>query len=192
MGSSIIQKIRQLNHINRCSLFPLVKPTSVSEHSYHVSIITMFLYEDLPNKSEVDFYSLMLKSLTHDIEEIIISDIPFTVKKYVNSNLNEVLPSLVEEELGAAPNWLKSAILHNSSSIEDRIIKIADMLELMFYCVDEMSLGNMKVLKMFQRAAEEVELINSKVNSPLARTISSELSKFIGDNQLCLYRRCYE
>lgn len=164
----LVKLIRKLNSINRCALFPLVKPTTVSEHSFHVSVLALFILEDLKALGrEVNELKVLKHALLHDVEESIISDIPFTVKLHIKDSLNEALRIMGGEQMPEAPEWLLEEVHATcDGSPEWLITKAADMLELLCYCKDEEMLGNRNLEDMYNRAWQVLEGLAVRINSP--------------------------
>lgn len=173
-----IKKIRQLNNIQRCQLYSTLKPTSVAEHSYHVGVLSMFIYHELKNTYDINFEKLISMALTHDIEEVILSDIPYTIKKHIESELQHILKKSVYDEFFNAPDWfIKYIIYPDDGSIEYKILKLADMVELVYYCMGEFALGNKTQQPMFNRAISIAQDLASSINSSIMLDILNNVVK---------------
>ncbi len=168
-----IRKLRKLNHVRRCSSFPIIHETSVAEHSYHVALMCIFVAEEIKEGTgyEVDTSKLLKKALLHDVEEIITSDIPHPVKKYIRSGLRDFISSSTEFE--ECPNWLYNEIMngHEDDSLESKIVKACDMAELVLYCLDEMKSGNTHVESMRDTALQVLRACNENIQSNYLKEI---------------------
>ncbi len=167
---SFLKKIRVLNCVKRCSLFPLIRPTSVAEHSYHVAMLCNIIYHEM--EDSLDYTKLMHMALCHDIEECITSDIPYFVNKHVKDGLKDFLVKSMDSDdpvhsLKDAPDWLKSCIIAvpDEASMEHKVMKMCDLVELAMYCVEEVTMGNKSVLPMLNNCIRIVELMNRDVES---------------------------
>lgn len=185
-----ISSIRRLNHIKRCSLFPVLHPTSVAEHSFNVSVLTLFLIEEMRNKGmEIDELKVLRKALLHDVNEVITGDVTFYVKKHgeTNTHINSFIKSSLNGEqndvhdAGFFPEWLKFEILSEcDGSLEYYIVKMADLTELAYYCVDEINLGNNHLRAMLANAINEMLKLNDVVVSDTIAKLIREMSLING------------
>lgn len=173
-----LQLIRKLNYINRCCLFPLVKPTTVAEHSFHVAVIALTISEDLKEAGQpVDQFKVLKHALLHDVEESIISDIPYTVKMHIRPSLAEALRIMGEDQLVDVPEWLTREIYAEcDGSMEWLVVKAADMVELLMYCRDEERLGNLNLKSMVDRGWEVTKELSDRIPSPWLKSTVSSLS----------------
>lgn len=147
---------RRMRHIKRCNTYPTTNPTDVAQHSYFVTMLAMLFadeYESNRIKLEkpdcwatVDMEKLLRKAMLHDIEEVFISDIPYTVKhaadslhneleKVTNAIMDDVMESVVMRRWEAYREYCKAG---NGGSI----VAFCDMLELAIYSYEEMLTGN--------------------------------------------------
>ena len=173
---NIVRAVRKLNHINRCSRFPLVRPTTVAEHSYHVTVLALFIAEDVAADwlPELKFEKVLRRALLHDAEEALMSDIPHDVKKYLGDT-SDALRGMVEKEFKGAPHWFTSALLEPCDhSVEHHIAKLADHLELAMYCVDEHNVGNRNLRAMLRKSLDLAILHNNVARSTVAATMIEE------------------
>ncbi len=128
--------------------WPLMKPWSVAEHSYYVSISALFVLDLLQQNGyakSVDRGELLSKALLHDIEEGISSDLPHPVKyalKKQGVNLDEVALDYAKEVLGELFNELLPYWVFSKAGDDGAIIKLADRIALAIYMIREINLGN--------------------------------------------------
>lgn len=180
-----LQVLRKLNHVKRCSLFPLIHPTSVSEHSFHVSLISIFLIEKLKEEGKkFDELKIIKEAILHDIEEVVVSDIPTTVKKHLKDCVEEALHNMINEELPDAPKWFLKYILEpDNNTVESMIVKISDLIELSHYCIDEMGLGNKHVSVMLERVIVRMKSVNNDLLSEYIREVIKDLEVYYEKNK---------
>jgi len=103
-------------------------PQSVAEHSYGVAWLVWALSDEAPSAN------LLMAALAHDVPEVEVGDIPSPTKRVLGGSAMQSLED-------------KAMLDHNIpvfelTEQEALILKVADMLELAFYCVDEHNLGN--------------------------------------------------
>ena len=151
-----VLKLRRLNHVKRCALFPVLHPTSVAEHSFHTSLLVLFLIEELKKEGrQIDELKALKLAVLHDTEEIIVSDVPYTVKLHLEDKFDVALSNMISDDLPDAPEWLvKAMTAKGDGSLEYKILKVADLWELALYCIDEMELGNRNVREMLVKSIE--------------------------------------
>ena len=157
-----LRKIRVLNHIQRCCLFPLIKPTSVAEHSFHVAIMCVFVCDELKREGkEIDELKVLKKALFHDCEETFTSDVPYTMKIHLKEKITATVNKIVGGEFPGAPTWFTEIVKEEcDGSLEHWIVKLCDMMELNLYCLDEIEMGNKHVLPMLKRGMDVAWEIN--------------------------------
>lgn len=170
--------LRNLSHMYRFHRIPVVKSQSVAEHQYHVQMIALDLMVRLWKSNELLPYiaeeiaisqdtkeslalCIMLKAAYHDTYELIMGDIPYPVKLFNRPFFNSVEEWAQDQmrELHVGD------VLENfgfSSSIEEtagRLVKLADMLDVIFYLFDEFVLGNRTAAlgEIIVRARESLE-----------------------------------
>lgn len=100
---------------------------NVAEHSFRVALICYIIN---PNSSR----ELILHALAHDLSEGITGDIPAPAKRVLKTaELAEMEESVVNTMLPGLPEL---------SEYEKKILKLADCLEGLLYCVEQRALGN--------------------------------------------------
>ena len=167
-----IQVIRNLNHVYRCACNPVVKPTTVAEHSYHTTVIALFIAEEIATRVPEVFSiaEVVRQALLHDVEEAILSDIPHPVKKHID--MGEALPTLFDEHFWDAPGWLETAVLTpHGGTLEARVVKLADYLELAMHCKDEERMGNHNLDPIKETAIKLAKELNEDVKSVVALNV---------------------
>lgn len=182
-----IQKLRRLNHVKRCSLYPVLHPTSVAEHSFHVSVLVIFIVDEMKKEGRIiDELKVLKIAVLHDAEEVITSDIPYTVKQQLRESqlkdrVDIALKTMVKNDLPNAPEWLVTALTASGDdSLEYKIAKLADLIELCQYCIDEMELGNKHVVEMYERGLQLLINLNKDVQSGYIARVIHELLAYIG------------
>lgn len=124
-----MQTVRSAAYIKRFHTVPTVGDSqTVSAHSWGVATL---LNEVWPDASK----QLILATLYHDVAEILIGDVPSTSKW----NFPEFAEALQKAEKKAEQMLgLQFAL----SEIEERQLKICDMLELLMFSAEQIKLGN--------------------------------------------------
>lgn len=111
-----------------------------SEHQWGVALIVEYIY---PNCSK----QLLLAALTHDAHEYFTGDIPFPIKQH-SPELKGVLQ-------GLEIKWECQNGVHFDLSKQERTaLKVADVLEGMWYCLNQVKNGNLNAKRPFRKWRE--------------------------------------
>ena len=172
----MFQNYRRLRYIKRCNNYPTIISMDVAQHSYFTTMIAMILTDEYntwveehnlgyhPSDMENYYVSLktetvLRKALVHDIEESFTSDIPYNVK-HLNAKIHDALV----EDLGSYVDlqYIEAVTtnLYNKlnksckSGFEGQVVAVSDMIELAWYCCDEMALGNVHLKPILARCKE--------------------------------------
>jgi 5'-deoxynucleotidase YfbR-like HD superfamily hydrolase len=145
-------KVSHLSDVNQFATHPKIKEISVAEHSYYVALTTLFICRILETSGQEvgqDISrSAVSKALLHDIEECVISDIPYPVKKHlkvhVNGNNNN---EFRDYQIHVANMVLNDGVLvekwiFSKSGVSGEIVVAADRIALIIYLMKEVILGN--------------------------------------------------
>ena len=123
---------RAAAHVKRYHTIQTIGNQSVAEHSFHVAMLCL----EICKLNNVDCPAELLKAaLFHDLPEYKTGDVPATAK-WGSPGLKTLLDSLEDDVISEYG-------LEVYLTIEEAtILKYADILELVMYCVDQMNLGN--------------------------------------------------
>lgn len=143
---------RRLAQIKRYHSTPMHQNETVAEHTFYVAIIARALCGLLEEKGEkINKLEVIEKALVHDMEEMFSGDIaqPF---KHADPELKNLIHKLNEKSVDKAFEGLPIELAkhfrflwddyNKESKIEDKIVKIADRLSLVAYCLEQIKLGN--------------------------------------------------
>jgi len=140
-----------------------VKPQTISEHSWGVSLIAAYILPSISTQA-------VLKALTHDCAEVRTGDVPFTTKRSYPSIkvLLDGIEKVFESENG---------ITYKLTPLEKVVVKLSDMLEGVVYCADRYTNhGEHKAKDLVDRW---LEVINVKIQEN--RKIGN---KILGDDEV--------
>jgi len=146
----MIKFVRKLNNINRCSMYPVIRATSVAEHSFHVGAMSALISQEfLALGVYLDQLKVIQLALFHDVEESAISDIPHHVKTALRElapQFDEVCHSVISQVTQKYPPYFKSLVQAGcDGSLEWLIVKLCDSYELLCYCLEEYNMGNKQI-----------------------------------------------
>lgn len=100
---------------------------------------------------------LIMAALSHDLAEHIVGDIPSPSKRALN--IGEMLDAVEQKHLNEAGVGVYSVALNNH---EQQVLKFADCLEGMMYCIRERKIGNRNVEIIFERYMSYVKSMLDK------------------------------
>ena len=137
--------IRKNGNVKRWHTVHTLRQQTVAEHSWGVAMICRKLW---PQDS-----ILMEAALCHDLGEGYTGDIPWPAKA-ANYNLNDIAGDMEIVELR------RLGALVDLEPLQYKSLKIADMLELLYFVVEEMELGNRTLDNVFNLALRHLELLD--------------------------------
>ena len=132
--SELIFVLRESGNIERCHNVPHHGSYSVGLHSYGVANIILVLHPDPTIR-------LVRAALWHDSPERYLGDLPAPAKWY-NPKMAEEY-SLAEDQV-ISRMGLDDPLFHLTSD-EEKWLKGADRLDLLFWCREQHSMGNANV-----------------------------------------------
>lgn len=144
--------LRSAGYTKRCHIKQTIGHQTVAEHSFFVALLCWRLTDREPSEA------LLKAALFHDLAEIVTGDVPAPVK-WMSKEIKEELEQM--ERVFDHVFHLEVSL----SSKEEAILKLADLLELGWYCVDQKRLGNMNmedVYKNVERAILERDMADIK------------------------------
>lgn len=122
---------------------PTVRRETVAEHSYQVAMITM----KLSDKYSFNLSHALKLALLHDVSEIWLSDIPHNVAgrfPQIAAAKASAEAQIVTELL---PEWqAEFDELAAEQSMEAKVVKLADSLQVLQFCESELALGDNRAI----------------------------------------------
>jgi len=181
---------RRLAQIKRYHSTPMHQNETVAEHSFYVTIIARALCGLLEEKGEkIDKLEVMEKALVHDMEEMFSGDIaqPF---KHADPELKKLIHKLNENSVDMAFEGLPIDLAkhfkyiwsdyNKENKIEDTIVKIADKLSLISYCLEQIKLGNRFMFDILTNGIKLLEIYKFEWLEPILSDIEKEKEKLVG------------
>lgn len=142
----IAANLREAGHTRRFHIHPTIGFQTVAEHSFHVAMLCTELYQGKPSAN------LLKAALYHDLGESVTGDVPGHIK-WKQPKLTACLEALEEQFM------VDNDILTIITSEEEIALKLADALELAFYCCDQLMLGNRGMADIYNRITEHINRI---------------------------------
>lgn len=126
---------RKAGQVKRYHQFRLLHEETVAEHSFNVVNLVLILTNGTASAA------LLVAAITHDMGEYVSGDIPAPVKRGLGIDAQAILEILENTGL--------SSIHHNLAPItteETFTLKVADYLDGLLKCREEIRLGNMEMI----------------------------------------------
>ncbi len=180
--------IGRLSSITRYSTRKFIIRQTVMEHIGDVAFISMVLSEYLNNQGVKNDSGKVLKlALIHDVPEAISGDLPHD-SKYdygkVSDGLRKQLIALERVTMNYSLSKLNDKKTSRSiytlfeeytarNTVESKIVKLADLYDVMLYTRQEMNMGNMSLLNEYNGTKREFKTLLKSVcgNSKVAKAL---------------------
>ena len=169
--------IRMAGRIRRLHIRPMNgEEQNVAAHTWGVVMILLDLFPDVSRDA-------IIFALRHDVPEVVTGDIPANVK-WDNAELEEALEKR-EKEFLEAMGWKTKHAGVPSWDRESLYIKIADRVELLFFCLEQMYMGNWLLTDVYvnvrDKIAEDVSLLD-KEYMPIIISYIDSYSEYLAKN----------
>ena len=121
---------------------------SVADHCYRVSLLSMILADVLTEQDvRLDVEKVMRLALLHEVAEARVGDLPFPALKYISEELKEVGERAAAESMFEHFGPLQEKYIQlwkefeEGASIEGKLVRAADKLELMIQVLEYEKIG---------------------------------------------------
>lgn len=144
--------LRNAGYVRRYHTIQTIGHQTVAEHSFHVAMILLELTNGQASAE------LLKAALYHDLPEVFTGDIPATAK-WASPPLVQSL-KLLEDVFDNDYN-----LVVNLSEDDKKLLKFADMAELVMYSLDQLRLGNRNMISIAERGVnylEEMQFVGAK------------------------------
>jgi 5'-deoxynucleotidase YfbR-like HD superfamily hydrolase len=145
-----IKKVLQSGGVVRYHNHVGIDKQPLSSHQWGVALIVQKIYPICSKE-------LLLAALTHDASEYWTGDVPAPVKwsSALVKEMMEGLETMWNQENG---------IDYKLSSYEGFILKLADMFEGMWFCIEQLKMGNLAASRPFRKWKDRVEHHTEKLD----------------------------
>ncbi len=133
--------IRDAFHVQRYHTRMGPKTDTVGQHTANLIGLLFYLFDDHP-----PLY-LIRYALHHDVPEVYTGDVPATAK-WDNPELHEAL-NKVEGKIAE-----RYGLMTHLDDSHKAIFKFADMMELVFHCIEVIAVGNVSYLPILRRGVK--------------------------------------
>jgi len=141
--------VAQLNFIRRGGLVKryhtvnTINPNTVAHHSFGVAWLVHLLTDGCS-------YDLIIAALAHDLAEQVTGDISSPTKRRFPV-MAEMVQQMEDEILESHGMFVQL------TAADQRILKMADCLDGMLFCINEIELGNAAVIEVYNRYQNYVQ-----------------------------------
>lgn len=156
---------RRIRFISRCNNFPRATNEDVAQHSCFVTQLVMIIADELNESQQfleenqpLNVESVLRKAIVHDVPEAFTSDIPYSIKHFdkdIQNKMSEMELAILNKAFSKTTDRFYRYVVDSRESKQDaegEIVRIADMLELAWYCYEEAHMGNTNLLCLLDRA----------------------------------------
>lgn len=189
--NSFFGLINRMSHINRWQIMRCQYPENLMQHSFQTAIIAQHLALICQKKFmvPVDTNKCILLALYHDMEEILLGDMP-TPSKYKNERMLkaylEIAAGAKETLLQSVPDILQDEIAtcfeeYNNSSIEGLIVNAADIISAYMKVLEEINSGNNEFINVRDKELEKFEQMDDLFEKITGGRVISLFLSYYGD-----------
>lgn len=182
-----IEFLHGMSSIRRYSQTKLVNEESVLEHTGFVGCISYFIARELQrNGMKIDMGVLFEKAMLHDMEEVIVGDIPRPTK-YATSHIKLSLEQIEKEammqiEKDVSVGELRSRWALAKDGAEGAIVASADAIAVVYKAYQEIHIfGNKAIANHIKGLKESIECLIDEINfDELSKDLELILEEALG------------
>jgi len=172
-----IYNVRMAGRIRRLHIRPMNgDEQNVAAHTWGVAMILLDLFPDVSREA-------LVFTLRHDVPEVVTGDIPANVK-WDNPEIEEALQRR-EKRFLKDMGWQQEHKGAPSYDRENLYIRIADRVELLFFCFEQIYMGNSMLLDVCQNVGEkildDVELLDEEYR-PIVTDYIDQYNVYLASN----------
>ncbi len=148
----------------------VIRPQTIADHSFGVAWLCWYLESGAPSSN------LLMAALAHDMAEYATGDMPSPTKRKLG--LGAAFAELEAVEFAAAgmPNFEAEGMLSKREAV---VLKRADVIEGLLYCLRERAMGNTLLrTAYFNYANYYAGLPSDPIGDALVKVIGEEYDKF--------------
>ncbi len=144
----LLDRARRVSHVDRYAGMPRIRKENVAEHMYYTTQYCYFIARHLEfdHQVEVNYGKLLSRAVVHDLDESVTGDITRAVK-YRDPIMKKQWDSMSKEVITDLQSSIGVPFIHEwanakDESIEGQILKVADLISVTAYAVEELRTGN--------------------------------------------------
>lgn len=143
-----IKTARRAARVKRYHTEPIIGEQTVGQHCHGVAVLCYILCDRHPPQN------LMLAAVFHDFEEHLLGDLPSPAKALFGDGFRNIYQHRQQEVYDASH---LSHVFKYLTDDDKAVLKWADALELVLFCIEQIRLGNTnmrKVLRCIQQISQ--------------------------------------
>lgn len=133
-----LEFLRAGGDVNRYHSTRTIVAETVAHHSFGVAWLCWLLSEEAPRAE------LLVAAMAHDIAEHVVGDIPAPTKRALS--IGAAIAAMEDIEVERA-----GIVVPSITEEEKRVLKMADVMDGMLFCIRERGLGNSYIRIIFER-----------------------------------------
>lgn len=146
---------RRAYQVDRYHTWPHIRSQSVGEHSAQLWRILCACWGDVP-------VYVLAHAMTHDMGEIVLGDMPYTMKAMVPGFQTAMHEAEASVHLSMCLPWRLPPPV-NLSDVEKKIFKMCENIEMWEWALDELTLGNRGARAVAERTGATVVQFLSQI-----------------------------
>lgn len=158
-----IFEVLKARNVTRLHCYPTHRPQNLADHQWGVAMWLLYIMQGRPMKH---VHEAMLYAMLHDIGEVAVGDIPSPTKRLMPDKgqcIDDREKQHIERVYGPLPDIGE----------DTELVKVADLLDLMHYCLTERRMGNLTLTDVFDRADEYIDEIYTRRGVPNPWVVSA-------------------
>ena len=165
--------IRMAGRIRRLHIRPMNgEEQNVAAHTWGLVMIMVDLFPDVSKEA-------ILFALRHDVPEVATGDIPANVK-WANPDLEKTLETL-EQNFMHDMGWTHRLFSDGGAPYhakEELYLKFADRIELLFYCLEQMYMGNWLLADVYVNVRDKITEMLPKLSPEKASDVVAYIDSY--------------
>jgi len=182
-------EIRKASHVIRYSSIEHGRDQNIAEHSHYVTLYALMIGRDcLQAGMKLKMEKLLIDAIMHDVDEVVTGDFIRSFK-YSNDEMHAMMDDMASygckellQQLGVPElhkNWEHAK---DTKTIEGQIVLIADLLEVVAYCITRIKVGNQHMKTVLRGAYEKfITKMDGAVYDRYKTAIAEVVMQYVGD-----------
>ena len=199
---SFLKRTQALCYIERCSNVSHIRPYSVAQHSFYITLYAMVfadleneriektfrpnLYDHVKKAMLYDISLVVQKALIHDLEETIIGDILYPVhhsNQSFKQELEEVKEKSIDQEVfRELPKKVRDYYIRlwktsKDNTKEGKLVACMDKFEILMFSLQELDMGNKGFKILYDNA---LEIMEREFDIPSVNGVIKDIRRWYG------------
>lgn len=160
----------RLMHLLRWNIYPRSLQETCASHIAQVSLLSLYLVEQLKSKIKIDELKVYKMSITHDLAEAPTAiDVVHKIKMdypEIKTMIDKIELNEMEKLMGQEyKNLLQE--FNDGKTVESVIVQICDIMSCKIYCINEINMGNKSFVLPLRESENRLTTLISILNGYL-------------------------